>query len=401
MTANIPKPLNLLYTLTTYPPSVGGAQSHQHCLAQALTNYKVQVVSHWQENRTDWLLGTTVNAPNKPYSYEINDVSVQCLGTTWRDKFKMLPHVLAYYPWMQQSAQRLADIRLPQLEPFVANVDLVHNVRIGREVLSLASLKLARKYDLPFVLTPVHHPRWVGWQYRVYLDIYRQADGVFTLTAAEKQILTDLGVAEDKIVVIGHGPIVSNTAHPQRFREVYGIKGPIILFLGQHYLYKGYRQLLASCGGVWQSYPNAQFVFIGPAVKRSEQAFQEYADQRIHRLGTVDLATKTDALAACDILCVPSSQESFGGVYPEAWLFQKPVIGCNIPAVADVITDGVDGFLVEQTSESITERLLDLLGHPELAKTMGMSGYKKVQQQYAWSAIATKVDKAYRKILAG
>lgn len=401
MTTNIHRPLKLLYTLTTYPPSVGGAQSHQHCLAQALKNYQIQVVSHWAKNRTDWLLGTTINAPVKSHDYEINDIPVHRLGTSWSDRLRMLPHTFMYYSRMQASAQGLSDIRIPQLEPFIENVALVHNVRIGREVLSIASLQLARKYDIPFILTPVHHPRWVGWRYRLYLDIYREADGVFTLTTAEKDILTDLGVARDKIFVIGHGPIVRNISHPERFREIYQIDGPIILFLGQHYAYKGYRQLLAACQHVWQNYPNTQFVFIGPAVKNSEQAFQEYVDPRIHRLGIVDLTTKTNALAACNILCVPSSQESFGGVYTEAWLFRKPVIGCDIPAVADVITDGVDGFLVEQSAESIAKRLLDLLRQPKIAEEMGQKGYQKVQQNFTWSAIATKVDKIYRKILAG
>lgn len=401
MTGSSVQPLRLLYTLTTYPPSVGGAQSHQHCLAQALTDYQIQVVSHWERNRTDWLLGTTLKAPQQSHDYEVDRIPVHRMGTGWRSKLKMLPHVLMYYPWMERSTKGLSSIWAPQLEPFAAHADLIHNVRIGREVLSFTSLALAQKYDIPFVLTPVHHPRWVGWRYRVYLDIYRQADAVFTLTTAEKKILIDLGVTADRIFVIGHGPIVSNCHNPQRFREIYGIRGPMILFLGQHYAYKGYRQLLAACQSVWRSHPQTQFVFIGPAVKDSERTFQAYADPRIHRLGLVDLMTKTDALAACDVLCVPSSQESFGGVYTEAWLFKKPVIGCDIPAVADVITDGVDGFLVDQTAEAIGERLIDLLGQPKVAKAMGRAGYRKVQEQFAWSAIATKVDRAYRKILAG
>ena len=401
MTANSPEPLKLLYTLTTYPPSVGGAQIHQHYLAQSLGNHCVQVISHWQRNRTDWLLGTTLKAPTQSDNYEIDGISVHRLGTSWREKLRMLPYVPIYYAWMQQAVESLSAIRLPQLETFVSNVDLIHNVRIGREVLSYASLKLARKHDLPFVLTPVHHPRWVGWRYRLYLDIYRQADGVFTLTSAEKQILTGLGVAADRIYTIGHGPIVHENSQPQDFREIYKVQGPMVLFLGQHYAYKGYRQLLAACEQVWQNCSNVEFVFIGPVVKSSEKAFEEYADPRIHRLGMVDLATKTNALAACDLLCVPSSQESFGGVYTEAWSFNKPVIGCNIPAVADVITDGVDGFLVEQTAEAIAERLLDLLENPDVAQKMGQAGYQKVQQKFSWPAIAKKVDGAYRKILAG
>jgi hypothetical protein len=35
-----------------------------------------------------------------------------------------------------------------------------------------------------------------------------------------------------------------------------------------------------------------------------------------------------------------------GGVYTEAWSFCKPVIGCPIPAVSELIVEGVDGCLV-------------------------------------------------------
>ena len=53
--------MNLLYVLTAYPPSTGGAQLHTHLLAQQLLGgHSVQVITLWDENRTDWLLGTTL-----------------------------------------------------------------------------------------------------------------------------------------------------------------------------------------------------------------------------------------------------------------------------------------------------------------------------------------------------
>ena len=56
--------MKLPYTLTTYPPAIGGAQLHQHLIAQHLKNqHNIQVISHWNQNRTDWLLGTTLNTP--------------------------------------------------------------------------------------------------------------------------------------------------------------------------------------------------------------------------------------------------------------------------------------------------------------------------------------------------
>ncbi|WLT39507.1 hypothetical protein NON20_08505 [Synechocystis sp. B12] len=58
--------MKLLYTLTTYPPTIGGAQLHQHLLAQQLqSRHSLQVLTQWRTNRTDWLLGTTLKAPKK------------------------------------------------------------------------------------------------------------------------------------------------------------------------------------------------------------------------------------------------------------------------------------------------------------------------------------------------
>ena len=53
--------------------------------------------------------------------------------------------------------------------------------------------------------------------------------------------------------------------------------------------------------------------------QETDHRFQE-TDPRIHRLGSLNLQQKTNALAACTLLCVPSTQESFGCVYTEASL---------------------------------------------------------------------------------
>ena len=205
-----------------------------------------------------------------------------------------------------------------------------------------------------------------------------------------------LGVREERIFVTGMGPVLAAQANAATFLRENHIDGPMVLFLGQHFQYKGYRQLLQAARLVWQRVPEAHFVFVGPAVGRSERAFEAQADKRIHRLGKVDLQEKTNALAACALLCVPSTQESFGGVYTEAWNFGKPVIGCNIPAVAEVIADGVDGYLVVQEPMQIAERICHLLLHPTEAQTMGATGQRKVAEHYTWRRIAERTEQAYQ-----
>jgi len=394
--------MKLLYTLTSYPPAVGGAQTHQHFLAQQMQkSHDVDVISQWDHNRADWLLGTTLNAPQHKKAYTVDGISVERIGISLHEKLQMSPFVPTYYPLMGLSLPTISNILAKHLTAKASEASLIHNVRIGREGLSFASLQTARQYKIPFILTPVHHPRWVGWRYKQFLNLYRQADGLFALTQSEKKILIDLGVKSERIHVIGHGPVVASTQDSQSFRLKHKIADPIVLFLGQHYEYKGYRCLLDATKLVWQKHPDTHFVFVGPSVRDSNKAFDLYKDSRIHRLGKVSFQEKTDALAACTLLCVPSSQESFGGVYTEAWMFEKPVIGYDIPAIAEVIDDEVNGFLVQQQPKMIAQRILDLLDDPAAARAMGESGKEKVAQNYTWPAIAQKATAAYNKTIAG
>lgn len=391
--------MQLLYTLTTYPPSIGGAQIHHHLLAQQMrSRHGVQVVSHWDRNRTDWLLGTTLKAPSQSRNYEIDGIPVHRLGFSWQEKAAFLPWLPLYYPWMDVALPRIARLLETHLTPFAHQADVIHNVRIGREGLSYASLQAARQRDIPFILTPVHHPRWVGWRYRAYNRLYCQADAVIALTDVEKQTLMALGVADDRIHITGIGPVLAPIADPHAFLGQYKLQPPIVLFLGQHYAYKGYQPLLEAAPIVWKRVPEAQFVFIGPAVKQSDRAFVG-TDPRVHRLGPVDVQTKTNALAACTVLCVPSMQESFGGVYTEAWNFAKPVIGGQIPAIAAVITEGVDGFLVNHNPSMIAARLLEILLNPNHAHQMGQAGHLKVNQCFTWELLAQKTEAVYQKAM--
>src|SRR5258708_24383462 len=116
----------------------------------------------------------------------------------------MLPWVLAVYGIVPRVARRIAGGMVPQLDRVIGpEAVLIHNHRIGREFLGLASMAVARKRGLPFVLTPYHHPRGHGYRYSGWTAVYRAADGVLTLTEAEAHELERLGVKPDRLHVIG------------------------------------------------------------------------------------------------------------------------------------------------------------------------------------------------------
>jgi glycosyltransferase involved in cell wall biosynthesis len=394
--------MNLLFTLTAYPPFWGGAQLLMHGLARELRHdHTLQVVTHWDTPRSDWLLGTTLNAPVDTRLYVIDGVPVRRIGIPVDARATLKPWVYGYWAAQGPAIERISRVVADRFVDLAESADLIHNCRIGREPLTAASLELARRRDIPFVLSPVHHPRWGTWLHRHYHRLYRAADAIVALTRGERDLLVKLGVDARRIAITGMGPDLAPHGDGAAFRAVHGLADdPIVLFVGQKYAYKGVEALLQSAQRVWKWAPEVRFVFIGRPTRETAPLLRDL-DRRIVNLDVVDLQTKTDAYAACDVFCLPSTQESFGGVYTEAWSFGKPVIGADIPAVNDVIDDGVNGFICPQAAGPLADHLIQLLGDSALRASMGEAGRRKVAAQYTWNRIAERTTALYQRLLDG
>jgi len=279
--------------------------------------------------------------------------------------------------------------------------DVIHNIRLGREHLSWASYRLARRRGVPFFITPNFSPRMQTRSGRFLMrnlfELLRRADGVFVFTPAEFEALQRLGVGAERLCEIGVGPLLSETHDAEGFRKAHGINGRMVLFLGQKLPYKGFDTLIAAAPLVWRSFPDTHFVFMGPHYDRSPQIIQSLGDRRVVDIPRVDPfdPLKTSALAAADVFALPSRQEGIGGVYIEAWAMKKPVIACRIPFLS--IRDGVDGFLVPQEAPALAERIIELLAHPDRARAMGEAGYNRVQTEYNWDSIVDRIEKFYER----
>ena len=102
--------------------------------------------------------------------------------------------------------------------------------------------------------------------------------------------------------------------------------------------------------------------------------FARYTDERIIEIERAGAEEKSAALDACDVYAMPSSHETFGIGYLEAWLHEKPVIGGDIPPLREVIAHGVDGLLVPQKVADIAHAVISLLDEPELRRRDGTGG---------------------------
>jgi len=168
--------------------------------------------------------------------------------------------------------------------------------------------------------------------------------------------------------------------------------------MGQLHAYKGFRALL-DAAAILSLRSDTLFVFVGPDVRSNASAFTGRGPN-VTWLGHVDDRLRDSLFTACHVLCVPSSQESFGSVVIETWTCGKPVVGGPADATRELIEDGVDGFVVPQDPQVIAERLTRILDDPGLAHSMGARGREKVRRKYSWDAIAQAHLDLYRSLIA-
>ncbi|MBI2356764.1 glycosyltransferase family 4 protein [Candidatus Dojkabacteria bacterium] len=195
-----------------------------------------------------------------------------------------------------------------------------------------------------------------------------------------KFVKVGLGV-EPKEVLVGDGA---------KFRSDYGIdsKTPIVFFVGAREAVKGVNNLVNACEKLWEEGIDFKLAMAG----NSSIAFEEFWAQKSRMvkensivLERPDDETKWNLFDAGNIFVMTSKSESFGIVYLEAWLYKKPVIGCNIESVSEVISEGVDGYLLPfDDTSGLVDKIRYLIENSEKARDMGENGYRKVMSEYTW-----------------
>lgn len=108
-----------------------------------------------------------------------------------------------------------------------------------------------------------------------------------------------------------------------------------------------------------------------------------------------------ELLNAMDVFVLPTRREGFGVVFAEAMAMKKPVVGSMIGPVAEVVEDGVTGFLVPpQSAEQFAERVVQLLCDEEKRKTFGEAGRRRVEARFSEAHMCVQIEKQYQALLA-
>lgn len=382
-------------------PVIGGSETYVHEIArrQLLAGHQVTIICTDADALSGlWDRGGRRLEPEIPDQHQgvrICRLPVRRLPPGARAFF-----ALRRLTWLVSGISVRAALLLARYTPWVPGLaraltnqqaDLLFAWNILLEGLTAAVAREAQQRHAPWVAVPLLHlgqPRFYTMRHQLHL--LRQATRVLTQTQSERAFLVHHGLASERVHVVSPGvdPGQAHRAKGDRFRQNHRIEGPLVVTLGALTYDKGTTHLLAAAQTLWDEGHRLVIAMIGPMDRILQLTVMRLSEQ--HRMCCLHLQQvsedeKWDAVDAADVVALPSSTESFGIVFLEAWARGKPVIGANAGAVRDVVQDGVDGFLVEFGDiGALADALRRVLDSPALAAQMGRRGKEKVQRQFTW-----------------
>lgn len=176
-----------------------------------------------------------------------------------------------------------------------------------------------------------------------------------------------------------------NLPGPELARQAFNIdpSRPTVLFLSRMHHKKGVHILLSAAALLRERNITPQLLIAGTGDEEYTARIQEQIRElnlgdQARLLGMVKGLEKISLYQAADVFALPTSQENFGFVLPEA-------LACATPAIT---TKGVDTWpeleasgstlIAEQTPEAFAQAIAALLGDPDRRDRMGEAGRRWV-----------------------
>lgn len=271
---------------------------------------------------------------------------------------------------------------------------------------------IAKRNHLPLIMTPFLHTAEPShnliaeYNHKRYLiNCIAQADTIIAQTQLEKAMLTKLGIDQHKIEILGMGIDTEDIQGgcPERVKNEYHIKDPIVLHVGSKWYEKGTIHLVEAMKLLWTNGFRATLVIAGRTLDDFRAYFSSQSPSIRNKcllFESIQGQIKKDLFAAADVFAMPSRTDSYGIVYLEAWACGKPVIGAIAGGVPEVISDGIDGFLIPFGNIYMLAHYIKLLIRDQtLAIRMGHSGFEKVTTRYTWDLRYKKLYSIYESLI--
>ena len=368
------------------------------------------------------------------------EVEVHCWGEQSSDEGNL--HVRGAEPWslITEGTQEKFKAALETLTLNIAQMvqlgklDIVHT---HTWYVSMAGFLAKKLFNIPFVLTTHSLEPLRAWKAEQLGSGYAMSSWMerTAIMDADAIIAVSQGTRADiiraypdvdphRIHVIYNGIDLEEyqqTASTAALTK-YGIdtSRPYVLFVGRITRQKGVTHLVEA---IQHMPPDTQVVLCAGAPDTPEIAAEmrdkvEQARKLNPNIVWIEkMVTKPEAIelySNCTVFCCPSVYEPFGIINLEAMACRAPVVASATGGILEVVVDGETGYLVPFEADPVTTfpndpgkfardlgaKVSDLLADPAKAKRFGEAGRKRVEDTFAWSAIAGQTIDLYRKLVA-
>ncbi len=178
----------------------------------------------------------------------------------------------------------------------------------------------------------------------------------------------------------------------------------LVLAFGRLVEKKGFRVLVEAAAGL----TGAKVAIVGEGDLSGPLAREIQERQAPVRLvGPLDRLAMAEALAAADIVIVPSVVDAAGNVdglpnsLLEALSAGAAVVASRVAGIPDVVTDGENGLLVAPGDPAALRQALGrLMRDPDLRARLGAAARVRAERELTWSAAARRFEECYAEAAA-
>ena len=412
--------MKVVHFVQRYPPALGGSEAYFQRLSRYLSG-NGHSVSVWTTTAIELEAFWRRSAQGVPAGVN-TDQGVQVRRyNLWRWPLRRyMLKALSLYPnrtWqaLTMPCNPIAMEMWRDAGQFEGPCDIVHATAFPYAWPIVCARRLARRRNVPFVLTPFLHlgapedgrdPTRRQYLSAPLIALLRSADCVFVQTPTERDVVLSLEIAETRVVLQGLGVEPSECCGGERMRARQRFDLPsnelAIGHLANLSQEKGSLDLLDACARLWKKGANFRLLLAGPQMKNFRRFFERYTEaNRVRVAGVQNDEERRDFFAGIDIFALPSRSDSFGLVLLEAWANGLPNVAYRAGGPADLIRHGKDGLLAGCGDiDELASHLETLLNNTDLRRALGDAGFGRIDKEFRWPDKLSLVEQKYAELIA-
>ncbi|MGH9689853.1 MAG: N-acetyl-alpha-D-glucosaminyl L-malate synthase BshA [Candidatus Acidiferrales bacterium] len=289
-----------------------------------------------------------------------------------------------------------------------ASLDLLHvHYAIPHSVSALLARMMAAPKRLPFITTLHGTDITLVGNNRSYLSITRfsieQSDGVTAISNhLRERTLQEFDIRRPIEVIPNfvNCDVYVRSLH-QEARAQWAPNGePIVMHLSNFRPVKRVTDAVEIFALIREKIA-AKLVMVGDGPDRGAAEYiarRKGLSQDVFFLGKQDCVHEKLGLA--DLFLLPSDMESFGLAALEAMACEVPVVATNVGGVSEVVTHGVDGYLVPPRDVAAAAKFaLEILTRPDRGRRMGLQARDSARRKYCAADVIPRYEAYYGKVL--